>query len=196
EALDPQRGAQVSAFRFGSRLAAVNAGFWRKPEPQPTSRSAPGTVLAAVPPRPSEPPPAPTDSDTLLSTSLEGRTDRFGQVPPQAVVVFSDGRARDLERADAIARAYGRMKVPLHVLPVGEENVGGDVAIVSMVAPPQVRKFSRILAQVFVRSYGFQGKRSELKMVAVRSDGKPGVEHARTPIVLNGGLGHESQAFV
>src|SRR5262249_57101382 len=97
--------------------------------------------------------------------------------------VFSDGRARDLERADAIARAYGRMKVPVHVLPVGEENVGGDVAIVSMVAPPQVRKFSRILAQVFVRSYGFQGKRAELKMVAVGSDGKPDVELARTPPV-------------
>src|SRR5262245_1472739 len=81
EALDPRRGAQVSTFRFGGRLAAVNAGFWRQPGPQPTSRSAPGTVIAAEPPRPGEPPPAPTDPDTLLGASLEGLADRFGQVP-------------------------------------------------------------------------------------------------------------------
>jgi uncharacterized membrane protein len=195
EALDSRSGAQVSAFRFGSRLAAVNADFWRKPEPKPTSRSAPGTVLAAEPPRPVEPPPAPTDADTLLSAPLEGLADRFGQVPPQAVVVFSDGRARDLDRADAIARAYSRMKVPVHVLPVGDEKVGGDVAIVSMVAPTQVRKFSQILAQVFVRSYGFQGKRSLLKMMMVGSNGKPDVELARTPVVLSDGLAQYSLAF-
>ncbi len=195
EALDPRRGAQVSTFRFGSRLAAVNAGFWRKPEPKPPRQGAPGTVLAAEPPRPTEPPPAPTDADTLLSASLEGLADRFGQVPPQAVVVFSDGRARDLDRSDAIARAYGRMKVPVHVVPVGDENVGGDVAIVSMVAPTQVRKFSQILAQVFVRSYGFLGKRSVLKMMAVGSDGKPDVELARTPIVLSDGLAQYALAF-
>ena len=88
--------------------------------------------MAAEPPRHDEPPPAPTDSDTLLVASLEGLTNRFGQAPPQAVVVFSDGRARDPDRADAIARAYGRMKVPIHVLPAGEPAVGGDVAIVSL----------------------------------------------------------------
>ena len=58
------------------------------------------------------------------------------------------------------------MKVPIHVLPVGDENVGGDVAIVSLVAPNQVRKFSRVAAQVYVRSFGYKGKRAELKIVA------------------------------
>src|SRR5262249_19851890 len=41
----------------------------------------------------------------------------------------------------------------------------------------------------------FQGKRSELKMVAVGSDGKPDVELARTPVVLSDGLAHYSLAF-
>ena len=79
------------------------------------------------------------------------------------------------ERQHRLGAAANRERdVPLfHGETAGEENVGGDVAIVSMVAPAQVRKFSRILAQVFVRSYGFQGKRSELKMVAVGSDGHP-----------------------
>ena len=34
-------------------------------------------------PAPGEPPPAPTDSDTLLGASLEGLTNRFGQAPPR-----------------------------------------------------------------------------------------------------------------
>ena len=194
-AREPREGAQVSMFRFGSRLAAVDADFGRPAVAEPAPRSAPGAVLAAEAPRPSEPPPAPTDSDTLLGASLEGLTDRFGQAPPQAVVVFSDGRARDSERADAIARAYGRMKLPVHVLPVGDENVGGDVAIVSMVAPNQVRKYSRVAAQVYIRSYGYKGKRSELKIVGVAAEGKPETELARTPVVLQDGVAGYSLVF-
>jgi len=195
QARDPRAGAQVSMFRFGSRLAAVDADLERPVGAEPAPSSAPGAVLAAEPPRPTEPPPAPTDSDTLLGASLEGLTDRFGQAPPQAVVVFSDGRARDPDRADAIARAYGKMKVPVHVIPVGDENVGGDVAIVSMVAPNQVRKFSRVAAQVYVRSYGYKGKRSELKIMAVGPDGKPAAVLARTPIILQDGLASYSLVF-
>jgi hypothetical protein len=193
-ARDPREGAQVSLFRFGSRLAAVDAEFGQ-PVADPAPRTAPGTLHAAELPRPGEPPPAPTDSDTLLGASLEGLTDRFGQAPPQAVVVFSDGRARDTEKADAIARAYGRMKLPVHVLPVGDENVGGDVAIVSMVAPNQARKFSKVAAQVYVRSYGYKGKRSELKIVTVASEGKPEAVLARAPVVLQDGVSAHSLVF-
>jgi uncharacterized membrane protein len=194
-ARDPRAGAQVSMFRFGSRLAAVDADFGRPAGAGAAPRSTPGAVLAAEPSRPTEPFPAPTDSDTLLGASLESLTDRFGQAPPQALVVFSDGRARDPDRADAISRAYGKMKVPVHVFPVGDENVGGDVAIVSMVAPNQVRKSSRVVAQVYVRNYGYKGKRCELKIVAVGSDGKPEPVLARTPVVLQDGLASYSLVF-
>jgi len=194
-ARDPREGAQVSMFRFGSRLAAVAADFGRPAGTEPAPRGTAGAVVAAEPPAPTEPPPAPTDSDTLLSASLEGLTERFGQAPPQAVVVFSDGRARDSDRADVIARAYGKMKVPVHVLPVGDEDVGGDVAIVSMVAPNQVRKYSRVAAQVYVRSYGYKGKRSELKIVAVGPAGRPPAVLASTPIVLQDGLAGYSLVF-
>jgi uncharacterized membrane protein len=188
-------GAQVSMFRFGSRLAALDAACLRPAGAEPALRSTAGAVLAAEPPRAAEPSPAPTDSDTLLGASLEGLTDRFGQAPPQAVVVFSDGRARDPDRADAIARAYGVMKVPVHVLPVGDEHVGGDVAIVSVVAPNQVRKFSKVAAQVYVRSYGYKGKRSELRIVTGESQGKPQTVLARIPIVLQDGVAGYSLVF-
>jgi uncharacterized membrane protein len=183
----PRTGAQVSTFRFGSRLAAVDGDFWRPAPVQPAPRS-PGSVLAAEPGRPTEPPPAPTDSDTLLGASLEDLTNRFGQAPPQALVIFSDGRTRDPDRAERIARAYARMKIPVHVLPLGDENVSGDVAIVSMVAPSQARKHSKVSAQIFVRCYGYRAKRSELRIVAVGLDGKPDAVLAHTPVVFQEGL--------
>lgn len=180
-ARDAGTAAQVSVFRFGGALAAVDAPLRGSSEPRE----------AAGPARPAEP----TDSDTLLSGALESLSERFGQTPPRAVVVFSDGRARDPERADAVARAYGTMKVPVHAFPVGDADVGGDVAVVSMVAPTLVRKHSRVAAQVFVRSHGYEGKRSELKLVAVGPDGKPGPVLATAPVVLRDGLTPYTLAF-
>ncbi len=101
-------GPEVAAFRFGSRLAAID----------PPSRQPGGPAAAA----PAEPPPAPTDADTMLAASLETLAGRFGQAPPRAVVVFSDGRARDAERVGPIARGFGRMKIPIHVVPAGERR--------------------------------------------------------------------------
>src|SRR5262249_11109430 len=50
-------------------------------------------------------------------------------------------------------------------------------------------------AQVFVRSYGYQGLRTDLKIVAAAADGTPGTVLARTPIVLGDGLTLWSLAF-
>ena len=181
-------------FRFGDRLAAIESPFWRRPEPLRTSTGG-SQAVAAEPPPSNEPPPAPTDSDTILTGSLEALAGRFGQAPPRAVVVFSDGRARDPERASAIARGYGRMKVPIHVVPVGDEEVGGDVAIVSMVAPNLVRKSTRIPVQLFIRSYGYKGRRAEVKLAVIGPDGRPGAILARTPVVLQDGLSSYSLTF-
>jgi uncharacterized membrane protein len=190
EAAGPgEAGPQVGAFRFGSRLAAIESPFWRRPGT--------GSVEAASTPSPpaAGPIPAPTDSDTLLSGSLEALAGRLGQAPLHAVVVFSDGRARDPERAPAIARGFGRMKVPIHVVPAGDEDSGGDVAIVSMVSPGLVRKSTRIPVQLFVRSYGYKGRRAEVKLAAVGPDGRPGAILARAPVVLQDGLASYSLAF-
>ena len=188
------RDAQLSVFRFGSRLSAVDSAFWAPSKEPSTSPVQSGAALAAAP-APPGPPPAPTDDLTLLTASLEGLTGRFGQTPPQAVVVFSDGRAADPERADAIARAYGKMKIPVHVFPVGDREVGGDLAIVSMIVPPLARKHTQIAAQVFVRSFGFDGQRAELKLVAAGPDDQARPVLAKTPVVLRDGLTSFTLAF-
>jgi uncharacterized membrane protein len=187
-ALNPRAAAQVSTFRFGARLAALSAEFWRPGRALPAAGPDPAASPAAKASSAAEPIPAPTDSDTLLGASLEALPDRFGQTPPEALVVFSDGRTRDHDRAVKMARAYARMNIPIHVVPVGDENVGGDVAIVSMVAPNQVRKHSKVSAQIFVRCCGFDGKRAQVRIVAVAPDGKPEQVLANTPVVLKEGL--------
>ncbi len=194
-ARNPRVAAQVSTFRFGARLAAVDPEFCRRAPAESAAGHEPGASPVAESGKAGEPAPAPTDSDTLLGASLEELTDRFGQTPPQALVVFSDGRTRDPARALKIARAYARMNIPVHVVPLGNENAGGDVAIVSMVAPNLVRKHSKVSAQIFVRCYGFRGKRSELQIVAVAEGGKPETVLAHTPVVLQEGLTSYPIAF-
>ena len=87
--------------------------------------------------------------------------------------MFSDGRARDPDRADAIARAYGRMKVPIHVFPAGESGGGGDVAIVALVAAqpgPQVLQGRRAGLRAVLRLQG-PSRRAEDRGRAARRPG-------------------------
>lgn len=188
-------GALVSVYRFGSRLSAAAEPAIAGSPPPPTRRAGSGSAVAAPVVPPSEPAPGPTDPDTQLGESLEQLVDQLGSVPPQAVVVFSDGRARDRDRALAIAPGYARMKVPVHVYPVGDEDVGGDVAVVSMVVPPQVRKDSLVAAQVIVRSHGYKGRRTELSLVARQPNGTSSAVLAHTPIVLADGLTTHTLTF-
>ena len=188
-------GPQVGIYRFGNRLAAIERPFWRMATSKLQSEAGQEEAKAADPPPSSEPPPAPTDSDTLLTGSLEALAGRFGQAPPRAVVVFSDGQAHDPDRASAIARGYRRMNVPIHVVPVGDEDVGGDVAIVSMVAPNLVRKSTTVPVRLFVRSYGYKGRRAEVKLVAIEPDGRPGAILSKVPVVLQDGLSSYTLTF-
>ena len=64
-----------------------------------------------------------------------------------------------------------------------------------MVAPNQVRKSSRIAAQVFVRSFGYKGRRAELKIAAGPPGGQAESVLARTPVVLEDGLRSYSLSF-
>ncbi len=193
---DPRAGARVSVFQFGDNLAAVDPKVFAAgvAPPPATAGSALGSVHAAEA-TPTPPTPAATQPDTLLAASLEKLAGRFGQNAPQAVVVFSDGRARDSDRVDPIARAYAKMNIPVHVYPIGASEVGGDVAIVSMVVPAQVRKYAQVAAQVFVRSFGYKGRAAELKIVALDSAGKPGAVLVRTPVTLRDGLAGYTLTF-
>ncbi|NQT11208.1 MAG: hypothetical protein HQ582_00565, partial [Planctomycetes bacterium] len=162
----PAKRPQLSAFRFGRRLSAMESSAWLEAN----------AVLA------------PNEPDTQLLSALRELTGRFGRTPPASVVLFSDGRARDPEGVEEIARRYAGMQVPLHVVPVGDGGRAGDVAIINMIVPDRVRKYSEVNAQIFLRSYGYDGRRVQLQLSALGDDGNVRRQLNRLPITLRNGI--------
>lgn len=189
--------ADTKVFRFGHRLAAVEdvtpLGLGTEKNAKTPGRS--GEVLAAEPKIASKPKPgskskplSPTDSDTQLLTALRQVSSRFGRRPPAGIVLFSDGRARDENGVDQLAAQFARLKVPVHVVPVGDIAKGGDVAIVAVVAPPRVRRFSEVEVQVFLRSYGYEGRRCEVSLTAPEGDDVERKLAPPVPVTLHDGF--------
>ena len=175
--------ARVRLFRFGHRLAAVEdaggeSGRGQGPEPQRSERQssssssaalASAALTSALPGKVKQKPLAPTDSDTQLLTALRQVSSRFGWRPPAGIVLFSDGRARDENGVEALAALFAKLNVPVHVVPVGDTAKGGDVSIVACVVPPRARRFAEVEVQVFLRSYGYDGRRCEVSLIAPSS---------------------------
>lgn len=179
-----QVAADVKLFKFGNRVRSVEE---RGQGSQVSGQNEEGgDALTSL---------APTDTDTRCEMALRQMTSRFGRSPPASLVVFSDGRARDEEGVVEMARHFANLNVPIHVVPVGDTAKGGDVAIVAAVVPESVRRHSRVEVQVFLRSFGFDGRRTELQLSAIDDDGNPLRVIERRPITLNSGFQPFSLSF-
>jgi uncharacterized membrane protein len=127
----------------------------------------------------------PVADETRLGEALERLPARFGDTLPFGVFVFSDGRSTDAESIDAIASAYRAVGVPVHVVPVGDERIAGDVAVQDIDAPREARPGTRVPVRITVRSRGYDGARTEL---SIRAAANPkGDPLAVVPITLNDG---------
>ncbi len=178
--------AVVKPFRFGQRLAAIERpeqiGLAAAPA-TPGENRAPRTV-------------SPHDGDTRLQAALKQISSRFGRIPPVGIVVFSDGRVHDESGLEQVAADFARLNVPIHVAPVGDIGKGGDVAIAAVVAPPRVRKYTEVEVQVFLRSFGFDGKRAEVELLDVgQGQDAPRRLTAPLPITLQSGFQSVSLSF-
>lgn len=162
----PAKQPALSAYRFGRRLSAIESDPWLDSS----------TALA------------PNEPDTQLLSALRDLTGRFGRAPPASAVLFSDGRARDPDGVEDIARRYAGMLVPLHVVPAGDRGRAGDVAVINMIVPERVRKYSEVNAQIFLRSYGYDGRRSQLQLSALDDDGNVRRQLNYLPITLRNGI--------
>ncbi len=184
--------AELSLFRFGRRLRAVaspdalnlkdvsaNDGYgvtFAQKDDAKQQESAEVEQTTADEP------------DTQLFVALRQISSRFGRKPPSAVVVFSDGRARDAGQAEQVAASFSTLGVPVHVVPVGDTESGGDVALVSLVMPNSARKQSEVEAQAFIRSYGFDGTRVELELNSLDRAGRRAKRLATVPLTLKSGF--------
>jgi uncharacterized membrane protein len=138
---------------------------------------------------------SPHDGDTRLQAALKQISSRFGRVPPVGIVVFSDGRVHDEKGLDQVAADFAKLNVPIHVAPVGDIAKGGDVAIAAVVAPPRVRKYTEVEVQVFLRSFGFDGKRAEVELLDIGQGDAPRRLTAPLPITLQSGFQSVSLSF-
>ncbi len=126
----------------------------------------------------------PRDDATRLLEALEDLPARFGEDLPKGVIVFSDGRSTDEIASNTwneLAAGFKALGVPLHVFPVGNPNVSGDVAIRDVIAPRSVPPGVKVPVKVVVGSVGCAGERAE---ILIRSTGFEPTILARLPITL------------
>jgi uncharacterized membrane protein len=136
---------RVSRYRFGRQLlAAPTAGDLR-----------------------------PEEEATLLAETLQRLPARFGSDRPVGVVLFSDGRSTEPLQTAEIAAAYRQLQVPIHVFPVGDRSVIGDVAIQELVVPRNPPPGTRVPVRVQVASYGYEGRRAEVRVRSVANPQAP-----------------------
>ena len=173
-ALERQEGhADVRVHRFGERLVPMDLESFK-------------TIGDLA---------GPDDADTQLATAFRQLSGRLGREAPACVVVVSDGRVRDPEKLDEMASAWRRLRVPVHVVPVGRPAEGGDVAIIAAVAPAKARKQSQVTVDVFLRSFGFAGRRVELQLQALADNGSFRRTLTTLPVTLQDGVQPLTVAF-
>ncbi len=198
-----EAGADVRLFRFGQRLSAVltardqaakeeaekkKAAAGSESPAEPKSRSS--SVTQAIPLDQIEP----VDSDSRLLQALRQLPSRFGRKPPAGIVLFTDGRVRDPDAVRAAAASFKELGVPVHVAPQGNMSGGGDAAIVGVVAPRRVRKFTEVEIHVFLRSYGYDGRSVELSITSPSDDGTTRVLKS-LPVILQSGFQSATLTF-
>jgi uncharacterized membrane protein len=189
--------SDCQAFRFGHRLLPLVDSPAGETGDEPadnmaavggppiTAVSGAGTSLAGGGRGKIEPPSA---SDSRLGDALRQLLPQVSAKSSAGVVLLSDGRVRASESVERLAEFFGKSGVPLHVVPIGQATGTGDIAVVSLVVPTRVRKYTENELQVFLRSFGFTGQRTVVRVI---SRNKIGASESATlasmPITLSGG---------
>lgn len=181
------RAGNSQGFRFGHRL---------EPLRRPTSQSAPPSLLPVSRAGNEEVIEPPDATDSRLGDALRQLLPQVSPKSSAGVVLLSDGRVRASETVEELAEYYGKAGVPLHVVPVGEASGSGDVAVVSLVVPPRVRKYTENELQVFFRSFGYTGQRTTVRLLnrSNLADGDSATL-ASIPVTLSGGAQSASLRF-
>ncbi len=103
-----------------------------------------------------------------LAAALEQLPSRFGRIPPKGIVVFSDGRVDDVERLKQLAEDFRALPIPVHVFPVGDDRIRGDIAIDDLVLPPRAPAGTKVPVRGAIRSSGYHGERAVVRLVSTR----------------------------
>lgn len=156
EELDFSNSAKLQLYQFGSQLSSV---------PSVADLTA-------------------SDGKSDLGEALS-TLDGIFQEPPKAVVVVSDGQVSGRAQLEKLASNFKARGIPVHVLPVGDTAIRGDIAIERLSVPKNVKARDLAPVRVAIRSQGFDGQRVELQ---VRPSTSPDSQPIATlPVTLRGG---------
>ena len=138
----------------------------------------------------------PEASDSRLADALRQLLPQVSAKSSAGVVLLSDGRVRASESVERLSEIFGKSEVPIHVVPIGRVGGSGDIAIVSLVVPSRVRKYTENELQVFLRSFGYVGEQTMVR-IRRKSDQSNGENSdlASIPITLTGGAQSASLTF-
>ena len=75
--------------------------------------------------------------------------------------------------------------MPIHVVPVGDQRIVGDLAVQDIDAPRNARPGTRVPVRVTLRSRGYPGKRTELSIHSKSKIGASGT--GDSPRHIDGG---------
>ncbi len=193
---------QCKSYRFGHRLMPLHnesqTSTANTPQsPANTLRTEPILTQTKSAPTNAAPPEstnleakiAPPDAtDSRLADALRQLSTQIDPGGSAGVVLLSDGRVRATESVERMAEHFGKNGIPIHVVPVGQMQGTGDIAIVSLVSEPRVRKYTENEMTLFIRSFGFNGQRTVARIfrqnrLAVGDQ----TQLAEVPITLTGG---------
>ena len=166
-------------FRFGHRLQPFSDKLPTSANDLTLASTANQTDAEAVQP--------PDATDSRLADAMRQLMPQVGGQSTAGVVLVSDGRVRGTETVEQLARSMGQSGVPIHVVPVGGSEGLGDLAIVSLVVPDRVRKYTENELQVFLRSFGYTGERTTVRILSGNQSGTDAKTLASVPITLAGG---------
>lgn len=180
------------AFRFGHQLQPLLIGN--------NSKSAGGSSVSLI-----SSADASENAGTISGPDASDSrlADAFRQLLPQVnssstagVVLLSDGRVRASDTVEQLAELFGQSQVPIHVVPIGKATGTGDIAVVSLVVPSRVRKFTENELQVFLRSFGYTGQRTTVRVMSRNKlSNTESATLAEVPITLSGGAQSVSLTF-
>jgi uncharacterized membrane protein len=122
------------------------------------------------------------DDASLLAEALERLPARFSREPPRAVVVFSDGAIDDESRLESAVQPLAELAVPIHVYPVGDPQIRGDIGIDDLVIPSRVAAGTKVTIRGVVRNTGYQGERVVLTVRPAKTP--PSEPLASVPLTL------------
>lgn len=191
-AAGPRDAAFSQAFRFGHQLQPL----WLGRNSRKTSGASGSLISSAGAATRDDELPGPDASDSRLADALRQLLPQVNSASTSGVVLLSDGRVRATDSVEQLATLFGEANVPIHVVPVGEATGTGDVAVVSLVVPQRVRKYTEHELQVFLRSFGFTGQRTAVRVRKRSRVSEPqSATLAEIPITLSGGAQSVSLKF-